>query len=266
MNRIFPYDVIVAQHDFRRHAVTLIRSGRVVKSFSTQYPLDVQVLPDGGVLCTGDGAAIRLDSEFRETWRYFPGRNGILSAQRLADGRIVIGDMSRSRIAFIDEAKNMTSQFDFPLVNHPDEYYLGFRMLRIFDDRYIAVAAHQAQRLLVCDFSGIVQHNIELAGMPYQPLQLADGEIWVSLGPSGKIARLDREFKILGDYDMVADSKLECGWIAGLSETPAGTVVYSDSRFDRLVEIDRQGLVVSVFQDRNELLHPSTCAVMTGRK
>jgi len=262
MDMKFSHSLIVAQHDFRRNAVTLLEGGRVKKQFATEFPLDVQLLPGGEILCTGDGDVIRLDRNFRETWRYSTGRNGILTMRQLADGRILIGDMARSRICLIDAAGTVLQQFEFPLVGHPDDYYLGFRMLRVFEERMVLVAAHKAEQLVQFDFQGKMLRRIDLAGPPYQPLPLSGGELWVSLGPSGKIARFDETFRLIGNWDMAADCGLERGWIAGLCETPAGTVICSDSRYDRLLELDRKGGVVSIFQDRNELLHPASCAVI----
>ena len=55
---------------------------------------------------------------------------------------------------------------------------------------------------------------------------------------------------------------LEQGWIAGISKLRNGNVVYSDSKNDRLVEITPDKKIVSIFQNREILLHPSTHLIL----
>ena len=44
-----------------------------------------------------------------------------------------------------------------------------------------------------------------------------------------------------------------------------GNIVFSDSAYDRLVEIATDGAIVSIYQDRNVLLHPSTHIIMESK-
>ena len=103
---------------------------------------------------------------------------------------------------------------------------------------------------------------MDLPGAPYMPIRLPDGATLVSLGASGLIVELDAAGKIAWQYDMAADTGLERGWIAGISVLANGHIVYSDSSYDRLVEINRRKEIVSIYQDRNVLLHPSTHIIL----
>jgi hypothetical protein len=51
---------------------------------------------------------------------------------------------------------------------------------------------------------------------------------------------------------------MERGWISGISLLGDGRIAYSDSKFDRLVEISRDREILGIFQNRDILLHPST--------
>jgi hypothetical protein len=63
-------------------------------------------------------------------------------------------------------------------------------------------------------------------------------------------------------YDMWDDNRLERGWISGISVLGDGGIVYSDSKFDRLVEISRDREILGIFQNRDILLHPSTHVIV----
>ncbi len=96
------------------------------------------------------------------------------------------------------------------------------------------------------------------------PMQLPGGGTLVSLGPTGLIVKVDSAGQVVWQYDMVKDSGLEKGWIAGISLLANGNIVFSDSAYDRLVEIAPDKTLQSIYQDRNVLLHPSTHIIMSS--
>ena len=258
----FPYSFIVAEHDARLHRVAKVTGGKLTHEFRIEFPLDLQLLPDGHVLLSANHALVELDSDFREVWRYDQKRVAIFSCQKLASGNILFGDAARATICEITPAGRIVRQFDFPLVTAPHEYLHSFRLIRAVNDERVLIAAYDARKLLECDWSGTIHWQADLPGTPYMPIQLPGGNILVSLGASGLIVELNRAGEIVWKYDMTADSALPRGWIAGISFLPNGHIVYSDSTYDRLVEIDRRKNLVSIFEDRNILLHPSTHIIL----
>lgn len=54
----------------------------------------------------------------------------------------------------------------------------------------------------------------------------------------------------------------ERGWIAGICALPGGNIVFSDSKWDRVIEINRQGGIVGLFHDPDVLLHPASLAIL----
>ena len=94
-------------------------------------------------------------------------------------------------------------------------------------------------KLTEFDWEGNVLWEAVVGGNPYMPTRLADGDTLVSLGPCGKIVRVSASGEIVWDYDMSRDNELPTGWIAGISILPNGNIVYSDSKYDMLVEVSR---------------------------
>jgi hypothetical protein len=258
----FQHDFIVAEHDSRLHRVIKVSGGKLTHEFKIEWPLDLQSLPDGHVLLSANRAIVELDANFREVWRYDQKRAAIFSCQKRPDGNILFGDASRAAICEVNPAKRIVRQFDFPLVAEPHEYLHAFRLIRATDNDGVLIAAHDAKKLIGCDWAGAIVWQADLPGTPYMPIQLPGGNILVSLGPSGLIVEVNRAGQIVWQYDMTADNQLPRGWIAGMSVLPDGHIVYSDSTYDRLVEIDRDHNLVALYEDRNILLHPSTHIIL----
>ncbi|MFZ2657799.1 MAG: hypothetical protein WAX69_22895 [Victivallales bacterium] len=259
----FKKEFIVAEHDLRLHRVVHVSaSGQVLHEFHIEYPLDLQMLSGGGILLSANNAIVELDQDFKEIWRYTHPRLGLFSCEKMLNGNVLTGDFAKAEIREIDLNGKTVRFFDFPLASSPQDYLYAFRLLRLKANGNVLIAAHGAKKLLECDWLGRIVHQVDLPGTPYMPLILPDGSTMVSLGSSGLIVQINTKDEIVWQYDMVADSRLERGWIAGISVLHNGNIVYSDSTYDRLVEINAAKELVAIYQDRNILLHPSTHIIM----
>ena len=143
-----------------------------------------------------------------------------------------------------------------------EPFYDMFRLIRALPNDRLLVACHHDQKIAEFTWDGSIVWEATLEGAPYMPLRISNGNTLVSLGASGLIVEIDPSGKSVWRYDMVLDSGLERGWIAGISQLKNGNVVYSDSQHDRLIEISRNRELVGVFQDRDVLLHPSTHLIL----
>jgi outer membrane protein assembly factor BamB len=259
----FAKEFIVAEHDVRHNRVVHVSAaGQLLHEFKIEYPLDLQLLPGRHLLLSSNHALVELDADFRELWRYSHKRVAIFSCQKSAMGNVIFGDASKATICEINPAGQLVREFDFPLASAPHEYLHACRLIRQLPGDRLLVAAYEAKKLLELDWTGTVHHQVDLPGSPYMPIRLPDGATLVSLGPSGLIVEVDAAGQTTWQYDMTADTGLECGWIAGISVLANGHIVYSDSSCDRLVEINRRKELVAIYQDRNILLHPSTHIIL----
>ncbi|MBF0244369.1 MAG: hypothetical protein HQL31_03755 [Planctomycetes bacterium] len=258
----FQHDFIVAEHDPRHHRVAKVCKGDLTHEYKIEFPLDLQILPDGHLLLSANHAIVELDSKFREVWRYSHKRIAIFSCQKVASGNVIFGNAAKATICEIDPLGQGVREFDFPLVSAPHEYLHAVRLIRQLPGDLLLVAAYAAQKLLEIDWTGTIHREVDLPGNPYMPIRLPEGATLVSLGPSGLIVEVDGSGKITWQYDMCSDGGLERGWIAGISLLDNGNIVYSDSGFDRLVEINRNKELVSIYQDSRILLHPSTHIIL----
>jgi len=249
---------IVAEHDIRHNRVICVENGKVIKSYLIDNPLDLQLLANGHLLLSSNKAIVELDKDWKEVWKIESTRLAFFSCYQTAKGNIVFGDATRARICEVNKKNEIQRSFDFPFVEEPGEYLYAFRLIRPKGEDHLLVACHSKHKLVEFDWNGKIYWEMDLPDAPYMPLQLEDGNILVSLGPSGKIVEVNTKKKIVWEYDMKRDNNLEAGWIAGISILAGGNIVYSDSQFDRLIEITRRKRLVSAFQDRNVLLHPST--------
>jgi len=261
--KAFSRAFMVAEHDPRRHRVSWIdERGHLLREFAVEYPLDLELQANGHLLLSSNLAIIELDRDFREIWRFATESPALFSCQRLSNGHILCGDTSRARICEIDGEGRVVRAMLFPYAADYQPFYDMFRLVRSIPGDRLLVACHHDQKVAEFSWSGDVLWQAALEGPPYHPLRLANGHTLISLGPTGLIVELNPDGKTVWRYDMVADSGLECGWIAGMTRLPDGNLIYSDSRHDRLVEISRRGEVVSIFQDRTVLLHPSTHVIL----
>lgn len=259
MKNNFNRPFIVAQHDQRMHCVTKISAEGIIENrFDIDRPLDLQLLDNGHILLSSCRALVELDKDFNEVWRYSQKRIPLFSCQLLKNNNILFGDATTSSIKEIDRNGNVINSFYFPYVNHPNDYRTGFRLIRMLENGRILTACFQASKIVEFDWSGKVLWDVDLAGNPYMPIRLANGNTLISLGPSGKIVEISSNGDIVWDYDMFRDNKLDTGWIAGISILENGNIVYSDSKYDMLVEVSREKEIISIFRNPDVLLHPST--------
>lgn len=265
--KYFDKDFIVAEHDIRHNRVIYVAKGKVIRSYPVDNPLDLQLLSNGHLLLSSNQAIVELDKDWNEVWKLESKRLAFFSCHQTEKGNIVFGDASKAQICEVDKRQQLVRSFDFPLVREPGEYLYAFRLIRPADGDRLLIACHSKHKLIEVDWSGKVWWEIDLPGAPYMPVRLDNGNMLVSLGPAGKIVEVTDKKEIIWEYDMNKDNDLSTGWIAGISILANGNIVYSDSLYDRLIEITRKKEMVSVFQDRNILLHPSTNVIIEeGRK
>lgn len=258
----FDREFIVAEHDVRHNRIIHYGNGGLIKSFNVELPLDIQLKRNGNLLLSSNKAIIELDHNWKEVWRLESARLAFFSCHEMRNGNILYGDASKAMILEVDRKKKIIKSFDFPYVKEPSDYLYAFRLIREIADNRILIACHNTKKLAVFDWEGKVHLECDLPGSPYMPVQLPNGNILVSLGGNGKIVEINTGMEIVWEYDMVRDNQLPLGWIAGISVLGDGNIVYSDSRYDRLIEISKDKGLVSVFEDRNVLLHPSTHIIL----
>ncbi|MCM4164612.1 MULTISPECIES: hypothetical protein [unclassified Arenibacter] len=254
----FDREFIVAEHDTRHNRIIHFGNGRLIKSFSVELPLDIDLLRNGNLLLSSNRAIVEIDKNWKEVWKLESARLAFFSCQEMRNGNILFGDASKAMILEVDRNKKIIRSFDFPYVKEPSDYLYAFRLIREVAENRILIACYNLKKLAVFDWDGNVHWECDLPGSPYMPVQLGNSNILVSLGEYGKIVEINTDKEIVWEYDMVRDNQLSLGWIAGISILENGNIVYSDSKYDRLIEITKDKGLVSIFKDRNVLLHPST--------
>lgn len=261
----FPHAFIAAEHDTRHNRVIRVSAqGEIIHQFSVEYPLDLDLLPNGHLLLSSNLAVIELDANFQEVWRYSIKKNALFSCQGLPNGNVLCGDTSTATICEINRAGEVVRSMPFPYAGDYQPFYDMFRLIRALPDDRLLVACHHDRKIAEFTWTGDIAWEAPLEGTPYMPIRLANGNTLVSLGPTGLIVEIDPHGKTVWRYDMVRDSGLECGWIAGISLLKNGHIVYSDSKHDRLIEITPHGEITGIFQSRNVLLHPSTHIILSS--
>ena len=263
MSAAFAHAFIAAEHDTRHNRVVHVsKDGKILRQFHVDYPLDLDLLPNGHLLLSSNLAVIELDADFQEVWRYGIEKLALFSCQKLADGHVLSGDTSRCRISLIDRSGSVVRFMPFPYAGDYLPQYDMFRLIRALPDGNLLVACYHDRKLAEFNWDGRIEWEASLEGPPYMPIRLPDGNTLVSLGPTGLIVEIDPAGKTLWRYDMVEDTGLDLGWIAGISKLKNGNLVYSDSKHDRLVEITPEKELVSCFLNREILLHPSTHIIL----
>lgn len=263
MAKTFPYEFIVAEHDTRHNRVIRVsREGRILQEYSVEYPLDLCLLPQGHLLISSNLAIIEVDSDFREVWRWESQSPALFSCQLLPNGNVLCGDTFRSRICEVDRSGNVVRAMPFPYAGDYQPYYDMFRLVRYLPNDRLLVACHHDQKLAEFSWDGVMVWEVPLEGAPYMPLRLENGNTLVSLGSSGLIVEINPLGETVWRYDMVEDTGLKRGWIAGISQLRNGNLVFSDSKFDRLVEITADKKLESIFWNPEVLLHPSTHIIL----
>lgn len=259
----FSHEFIVAEHDARHSRVIhAAPDGRILRQFSVENPLDLDLLPNGHVLLSCNRAVIELDVSFREVWRHEVEKVALYSCQQTTDGNVLFGDTSAARICEVNRGGEIVRSMPFPYAGDYQPYNHMFRLIRALpDDRLLVACFHDCE---VTEFSwaGEILWTASLEGHPYMPIRLENGHTLISLGPEGLIVEIDHAGVVVWRYDMEEDSGLERGWIAGISRLANGNLVYSDSRHDRLVEVTPDKKLISIFQNREVLLHPSTHIIL----
>ena len=260
--RRFARAFIVAEHDRRHQRVIHVDAhGEIARQFACDsLPLDLQLLPGGNLLVNLGLAIVELDPGFREIWRYPTRKLAFFSCQKLGSGNVLLGDAGEARIIEVAPDGQIRRVLAFPVSADCVPHYNMFRLIRPLDaagDRLLVACFHDRK---VAEFSwdGRVQWQVPVEGTPYMAIRLPSGNTLVSLGPAGRIVEVDPQGRVAWRYDMWDDNRLERGWISGISLLGDGRITYSDSKFDRLVEISRDREILGIFQNRDILLHPST--------
>ena len=264
--RRFSRAFIVAEHDKRHQRIIHVDlRGEIARQFACDsLPLDLQVLASGNVLVNLGLAIVELDTEFREVWRYSTVKMAFFSCQKLENGNVLIGDTGEARIIEVSPAGRILRALPFPVSADCIPHYNMFRLFRALDkagDRLLVACFHD-RKLAEFSWDGRVCWQVPVEGTPYMPIRLASGNTLVSLGPTGRIVEVGPSGDVVWRYDMWDDNRLERGWISGISLLGDHRIVYSDSKFDRLVEISRDREILGIFQNRDILLHPSTHAIV----
>ncbi len=260
--RRFGHAFIVAEHDRRHQRVIHIdEQGNVARQFACDsLPLDLQALAGGNLLVNLGLAIVELDSDFREVWRYPTAKPAFFSCQKLGNGNVLLGDTGEARIIEVTPAGKVARALPFPVSVDCAPHYNMFRLIRPLDhagDRLLVSCFHD-RKLAEFSWDGRLLWQVPVEGTPYMAIRLSSGNTLVSLGPTGRIVEVDPHGDVAWRYDMWDDNRLERGWISGISLLAGGRIVYSDSKFDRLVEITRDREILGIFQNRDILLHPST--------
>lgn len=258
----FPYAFIAAEHDKRHQRLVVVSAtGTIERVIPTpDLPLDFQLLDEDQILLHTGHTAWIINKDGDDVWRYKTDAPHLFSAQRSPNGRVILGDTGQARIIEVDLSGHITRMMHFPVAPDCEPHYNMFRLTRpVANGEHLLVACHHDRKLAEFTWSGEIVWQAPVMGTPYEALRLDNGHTLASLGPSGLIVELDREGRMVWCHDMVTDGGLERGWIAGICPLPDGHLTYSDSRHDRLVEIDREtNHTLSVFHNPDVLLHPST--------
>jgi hypothetical protein len=260
--RRFGHAFIVAEHDRRQQRVVHVDlKGEIARQFACDsLPLDLQLLPGGNVLVNMGLAIVELDAGFGEIWRYSTRKMAFFSCQKLANGNVMLGDTGEARIIEVSPEGRIMRALPFPVSADCTPHYNMFRLFRPLDeagDRLLVACFHD-RKIAEFSWDGRVHWQAPVEGTPYMTIRLPSGNTLVSLGPAGRIVEIDPAGAVVWRYDMWEDNRLERGWISGISLLGDGRMTYSDSKFDRLVEISRDREILGIFQNRDILLHPST--------
>jgi hypothetical protein len=260
--RQFGHAFIVAEHDRRHQRVIHVDArGEIVRQFACDsLPLDLQALPGGNLLVNLGLAIVELDSGFREVWRYSTSKPAFFSCRKLGSGNVLLGDTGEARIIEVTPGGQVARALPFPVSADCVPHYNMFRLIRPLDnagDRLLVACFHD-RKLAEFTWDGRLLWQVPVEGTPYMAIRLPSANTLVSLGPTGRIVEVDPQGNVTWRYDMWEDNGLERGWISGISLLGGGRIAYSDSKFDRLVEISRDREILGIFQNRDILLHPST--------
>ncbi len=255
-------DFIVVDHDLKHKRVVRInKEGELVWQYGIDRALDLQLLEHGGCLINGRTYDVELDKNQQEIWRYTIDAFELMSCRRLNNGNTLIGDLTIPSIYELTVDLQKVWEMPFPHDNEAD-YHELFRMVRPLRNGNLLIAWHTKQKVAEFTKAGHLVWEFTLEAGPYEALELANGNYLVSVGPAGAIVEINKETGLVWEFRMEHCPRLTRGWIAGLVPLPDGNIVFSDSKGDQIIEINRKGEVVGVFHQPDVLLHPSSLVLL----
>lgn len=260
-------EVIVMDHDIRHQRMSHISaSGALLNKYDVLFGLDLHVLPNGNVLVNERQAITELAPDLKTVvWRYEIDALELMSCTRLENGNTLIGDISIKSIYELTPQLEKVWQMPFPYDTAAADHHELFRMIRPLRNGNLMVAWHEKKKIAEFTKQGELTWSFDLEAGPYEAIELEGGNILASVGPAGKIVEVSRERGLVWEFDMEQDAGLERGWIAGICCLASGNIVFSDSKWDRLVEITRNKEVVGLLHEPEILLHPSSLAVLSEK-
>lgn len=255
-------EVLVVDHDIRHKRVVRINAkGQIVWQYGIEWALDVQLLNNGGCLINGPTDIIELDANQKEVWRYRIDKPELMSCRRLENGNTIIGDLSAKSIYEISPDYKKVWEMFFPFENDENIHEL-FRMIRPLRNSNLLIAWHGKSKVAEFTKEGSLVWEFCLEAGPYEALELENNNYLVSVGPAGSIVEISKEKGIVWEFKTEECPGLQKGWIAGISPQPDGNIVFSDSRWDKLIEVNRKKEIVGIFHEPEILLHPSSLVVL----
>lgn len=256
-------EVMVMDHDIRhRRMVRISAEGNILQSFDVEYGLDLHLLPNGHTLVNGRKFIVELDCYFNEVWRYSVEKLELMSCTRLENGNTLIGDIGSKSVYELTPRWEKVWEMPFPHNPAAHEFHELFRMIRPMRNGHLLIAWHEAKKVGEFNRQGDLVWSCDLSAGPYEAFELENGNVLVSVGPGGQIVEISKRHGVVWIFDMFRDAGLERGWIAGLCRLPDGNLVFSDSKWDRLIEISPDKRIVGIFQEPDILLHPSSLEVV----
>lgn len=256
-------ELLVSEHDVRHLRICRIsKEGKILWTHSVDWPLDLQLLKNGGCLINAGREIIELDSEQNEVWRYSVKKGEeLVSCRRIENGNTIIGNLHTQSIFEITPSLQKVWEMPFPYDGVEDIHTL-FRMFRLLKNGNLIIAWHGKSKVAEFTKAGECIWEFDLEAGPYEALELENGNFLVSVGPAGSVVEISKEKGIVWEFRTDTYPGLEKGWIAGMSIQPNGNIIICDSKNDKLIEVNREKEVVGIFHDPEVVLHPSTAIVL----
>lgn len=187
--------------DYQGNKVAIVApDGAIEWEFATQTPQDCWMLPNGNVLFCYQNGAKEVSREKQVVWEYkAPPQAQCHSCQPLPDGRVLVAECGMSRI--VEAGRDGQVAKEIKVASQAKNMGHQFRGTRKTGDGHYWVCLMDEKKIVELSTDGTLLRTIPIEGFPHAAIKLADGNLLVTLGETGKVIELDKDLKIVWQLD-----------------------------------------------------------------
>ena len=177
--------------------------GKIVKQTQVNYPLSVDLLPDGGVVVVGRNQVLAFDKDMKQKWSHNRAQYDIMAGRRLPNGDVVF-------VTNNFQAPNQTAACH--RLGAKDGKPVGKEVAigRVQQQHSMDVSGDN--KILVCEFNRVVEYDLSEEGKakevwkfetpnPTCCQSLPNGNVLLTLpNNNGRAAEVDRDGETLWEY------------------------------------------------------------------